>query len=77
MRERYTPGRPALSGLDDRCASREDDCNVYPKRHGCSGVNPFSFRGLALHWSRSMCARVVERLGEGSVGYASAIEYKQ
>jgi hypothetical protein len=35
-----------LSGLGDRCGSWEDDCNVYPARHGCHEVNPFQYDGF-------------------------------
>jgi len=30
-----------LTGLGEGCGSWEDDCSVYPARHGCDEVNPF------------------------------------
>jgi hypothetical protein len=37
-----------LSGLGDRCGSWEDDCSIFPARHGCYEVNPFQFDGFDI-----------------------------
>jgi hypothetical protein len=35
-----------LSGLGDGCGSWENDCSVYPKRHGCYKVYPMNHGGF-------------------------------
>lgn len=35
-----------LTGLGDACGSWEDDCSVYPKRHGCYEVYPMAYGGF-------------------------------
>jgi hypothetical protein len=39
-------GKYHLTGLADRCVIYEEDCSVYPKRHGCFEVNPFVYGGF-------------------------------
>lgn len=39
-------GKYHLTGLGDRCGYWEDDCSVYPERHGMSEVSPMDLDGF-------------------------------
>lgn len=39
-------GKYHLTGLSEECGSWEDDCSVYPKRHGCYEVYPMGNGGF-------------------------------